>query len=129
MADFRARDDASLLAENERTAEAFRVFFDRHAEALAGLFRSHRVDIHDAADLLQEVFVAAYETRDRYRAKRGSARTWLFAIAQHKLADRGRRWGREQELLDKMMAQPIPLTTRDVAGYEELTAEVPALDA
>lgn len=39
-----------------------------------------------AEDLVQEVFIAAYQSYDKYEGK-SNTKTWLFAILKHKIAD------------------------------------------
>ena len=47
----------------------------------------------DAMDLTQEIFVAALQSIGRYDSKKSAFRTWLYAVATHKVID-SRRSGR-----------------------------------
>lgn len=40
-------------------------------------------NVEDARDLTQEIFIKAYNNYRRYNAKKGSIKTWLFAIANN----------------------------------------------
>lgn len=40
-------------------------------------------NVEDAKDLTQEIFIKAYNNYKRYNAKKGSVKTWLFAIANN----------------------------------------------
>lgn len=44
----------------------------------------------DAMDLTQEIFIAALQSIGSYDGKKGAFRTWLYAIATHKVIDRRR---------------------------------------
>ena len=44
----------------------------------------------DAMDLTQEIFIAALQSVGRYDSKKSAFRTWLHAIAAHKVIDRRR---------------------------------------
>lgn len=44
----------------------------------------------DAMDLTQEIFIAALQSIGRYDSKKSAFRTWLYAIATHKVIDRRR---------------------------------------
>jgi RNA polymerase sigma-70 factor (ECF subfamily) len=59
MHDFSDFDDAALLRESDKAAEAFAVFYRRHVEAVLRFFAKRHVGAADAADLTAEVFAAA----------------------------------------------------------------------
>src|SRR3954452_5113813 len=63
---------------------AFAELYDRHAPALAGWLR-RRTDPDSAQELLAETFAEAWCSRRRFRPDRGSARAWLYGIAQNLL--------------------------------------------
>lgn len=44
----------------------------------------------DAMDLTQEIFIAALQSIGRYDSKKSAFRTWLYAVATHKVIDHRR---------------------------------------
>jgi len=65
-----------------------------HTGDLQRYARSRVKDSDVADDLVQVTFVSAWQTLDKF-AEQSSARTWLFAILKHKLADHYRKVYRE----------------------------------
>jgi RNA polymerase sigma-70 factor (ECF subfamily) len=129
MADLRSMDDASLLAAEEHVGEAFRVFFERHRDAIRGYFMRRAVPPQEAADLIQDVFLAAFTSRRTYRASKGSPRQWLFGIAGNKYADRARQHAQDERMIRTLEHQRIPLTDADRLEFADAVAEEPALQA
>lgn len=61
--------------------------FDRHFDDVFAYVAFRLAgDVHAAADISQEVFVAAWGDRGRLRTP-DAARAWLLGIARHKVAD------------------------------------------
>ncbi|MHB8245100.1 MAG: RNA polymerase sigma factor [Acidimicrobiales bacterium] len=99
MKDPGAVDDEALVASRSGS-EHFEVVFKLRAREI-WRYLAARLD-HSAADeLLSEVFLRAFAARSRYDPQRGSARGWLYGIANnvcrehlryvgdHRLADVG----------------------------------------
>jgi RNA polymerase sigma-70 factor (ECF subfamily) len=93
-----ASDRASLLAwTDEALFEAcregdeapFRVLVDRHARLVRRLALNILGDEHEAEDVAQEAFVAAWRARERWSPE-ARFTTWLHRIAVNKAIDRYR---------------------------------------
>jgi RNA polymerase sigma-70 factor (ECF subfamily) len=89
------RTDEDLLADSTRDAEAFGVFYERHADAVLRYLLRRTGSAEVSADLTAEVFAAAFVAKRRFRRRDEPARAWLFGIVNHKLADARRRQGVE----------------------------------
>ena len=88
---------------------AFAELYDRHAPALAAWLR-RRSDPDTAQELLAETFAEAWCSRRRFKPERGSARSWLFGIAQHLLFGYYRRLeveGRARRKLGVVLEAPV----------------------
>lgn len=73
---------------------ALRLAYEAHGSLVYGFCR--RVVGDDlAADVTQEVFVAAWKSRSRFDASSGSLAGWLLGVAKHKAFDALRRSGRQ----------------------------------
>jgi RNA polymerase sigma-70 factor (ECF subfamily) len=73
---------AAVLAKNRKAAAEF---VERHSDAIYGYLRNRlapRTDVVE--DVLQEVFLTAWENLARYEG-RSSLRNWLIGIARHKV--------------------------------------------
>jgi RNA polymerase sigma-70 factor (ECF subfamily) len=83
--------DERLLAASDGDAEAFAVFYRRHARAVLAYLVYRTRDGEQAIELCAEVFAAALTSAHRFRPGRVPARGWLFGIANNKLAETRRR--------------------------------------
>jgi RNA polymerase sigma factor (sigma-70 family) len=92
-----------LVAGDE---SALRAAYDLHG-SLVFSFCRRSLSPERAADATQEVFLAAWRSRERYRAEAGSLAGWLLGIARYKVIDVMRSDGRA----------PIP---RDTTGADEV---------
>src|SRR5688500_4006606 len=101
MARAEASDDALLVAAGD-DAEAFGVFYRRHAAAVLAYLAYRTGDPEEAVDLMAETFAAAFAARARYRPGPVPARGWLFGIANNKVADSRRRAVRERRALARL---------------------------
>lgn len=85
------RTDADLVSEAlVGSKSAFTVFIRRHQEPVYRFVRRYVGDSHEALDLVQETFVAAWESLARFDRAR-PAGAWLRRIALNKCRDWSRR--------------------------------------
>jgi len=113
--------DEALLSATD--TPSFEVFYRRHFEPLLGFFARRTRDAELAADLTAETFAAALAGRARYRPEKGSADSWLFAIAYNKLADARRRGYAEDRARRRLGMEPIELTDDDAAHIAALAGQ------
>jgi RNA polymerase sigma factor (sigma-70 family) len=71
--------DAQVITASRADPERFAVIFDRHADEIYR-YAARRAGQHAAADVVSEVFLAAFRNRGRYDTGRGDARPWLYGI-------------------------------------------------
>jgi RNA polymerase sigma-70 factor (ECF subfamily) len=116
-------DEALLLSGD---LEDFGRFYDRYVSALLAFFQRRVRDPEVAADLTAETFAAAMVSRKRYEARTATAAVWLFAIAQHKLADYHRRGSAETRMRRRLGMEPVPVGAEDAEMIRWLGDEVAA---
>jgi RNA polymerase sigma factor (sigma-70 family) len=84
--------DAAIIEQSVAVPECFAEIFDRHAEDIYR-YAARRLGQQAAADVMSEVFLAAFRNRGRYDTGRDDARPWLYGItinviSQHQRAQR-----------------------------------------
>ena len=104
--------DAQLVFEvlrKDRKATAD--FVNRHADHVYGYIRRRLIPHTEFVDdLVQEVFLAAWENLEKFRED-SSLRSWLLGIARHKVEDHYRKSLREIPVsLTKRARRANPLT-------------------
>lgn len=91
-------DDATLMAaivENPRDTELVRELYDRFSSAVYSWVRKLTRDPARSEDLVQEIFLRAWQRASTYDPSRGPVGAWLYGIARNCVADWLRR-NREQ---------------------------------
>src|SRR6188472_4658709 len=90
-------DDLALLDRALADPHAFEPIFARYWDAVYRycLYRlDHREDAEDAAI---QIFTNAYASLNRFTARSGSFRSWLFTIAHNEVANRHRQRARHPD--------------------------------
>ena len=121
MHDVHDTDEALLLSGD---LEDFGRFYDRYVRSLLAFFQRRTSDPEASADLTAETFAAAMLARGRYEARAATAAAWLFAIAQHKLADYHRRGSAEERMRRRLGMEPVPVNADDAEMIRWLGEEV-----
>ena len=110
---FRDGDDAAL-----------RRAYDEYGSLVYSLCR-RSLDEATAADVTQEVFIAAWRNRERFDPERGSMQSWLAGITRNKIIDHFRSTGREDRRVEKVKANR-PQTS---AELEDVSLRMLLVDA
>jgi RNA polymerase sigma factor (sigma-70 family) len=79
----------------------FERLYEREAQALFGFLVYRTGDRAVAEDLLSDTFERALRARRSFDRRRGSERTWLYAIALNLLRDHARRAAAEGRALER----------------------------
>lgn len=104
---------------------ALRAAYDEYGGLVYSVCR-RSVDETSAADITQEVFLAAWRHRERYDATRGGLAAWLTGIARNKVIDHFRATGREDRRVEKVR---VNTTTHDTDELDDSTLRMLLVDA
>jgi RNA polymerase sigma factor (sigma-70 family) len=118
-----ADTDDELLRAAATDAEAFAVFYRRHAETVLAYLRYRTGDVESAADLTADVFAAAFAGRRRYKPGAAPARAWLFGIANNLLAMNRRK---QRRAASARLRLGIPALAFDDDELERAEAQLSA---
>jgi RNA polymerase sigma-70 factor (ECF subfamily) len=98
-------DDFALMRSAQQgDVDAFAAIYDRHAPAALALGARMLMSAPDAQDLLQDVFLEAWQHVREYDAQRASVRTWLLVRMRSRALDRLARRTREDLLQRALLA-------------------------
>ena len=82
-------NDAALLRQvADRQPEALGALYNRYASTVLALGKRILGSLADAEEVLQEVFLYAWNHAGRYDAGRSSVSTWLVLVARSRAIDR-----------------------------------------
>ena len=112
--------DEDLLAATVSDPSAFGELYDRYEGELLRFFyrATRRADL--AADLTAEVFACALAGAAGFDSSRGGARTWLYGIARHELADTWERGRVEDRARRRLGMEPLALTDEHIERIEAI---------
>lgn len=97
----------SIDGDRRGDRKAMARFVELHSDAVYR-FLHHRLDRREVLDdLVQEVFLAAWTSLERFRGE-SEVRTWLLSIARHKLGDHYRARLRGLDPSEELDAERVP---------------------
>ncbi|MBI4279508.1 MAG: sigma-70 family RNA polymerase sigma factor [Armatimonadetes bacterium] len=82
-----ATDEALLAAAAQGDVRAFEALYDRYSRAVYSLALRMLRDAKAVEEVTQEVFLSVWRGGRDYDPRRGSARSWILALAHHKSVD------------------------------------------
>ena len=112
-------DVALVTAVLQRDRKATAEFVDTYTDAVYAFIRrrlSPRLDLVE--DLVQEVFIAAWENLNSFRGA-SPLRAWLLGIARHKVEDYYRRLLQSAQPLEPATAEELPAEDLDMEGIAD----------
>src|SRR5215472_7422624 len=116
----KANDDVALVtAVLQRDRNATAEFVNTYTDAVYSFIRRRLSPRHDLVDdLVQEVFLAAWESLNSFRGS-SPLRAWLLGIARHKVEDYYRRLLQSAQPLDPAVAETMPATDLDIEAIAD----------
>jgi RNA polymerase sigma-70 factor, ECF subfamily len=116
----RVDDDVALVtAVLQRDRKATAEFVNTYTDAVYSFVRRRLSPRHDLVeDLVQEVFIAAWENLNSFRGV-SPLRAWLLGIARHKIEDYYRKLLQSAQPLDPVVAQELPATELDIEAIAD----------
>jgi RNA polymerase sigma-70 factor (ECF subfamily) len=121
-------DDVLALLDRGDAGAALQRLMQRHGHAVYRYCRTALGDAALADDVHQQIFIQVF--RDLARFRRGSAvRTWVFAIARHRVLDAAkarRRWRQQLEAVrpaDALELRPAPGEALDAHRLRQILVE------
>ncbi len=113
-----ADDLAQRLRDGSR--EAFAEAYDRWSTLVHTLAVRSLGNHHDAEDVTQQVFVAAWRGRHTLNPDKGTVPGWLVGITRHKVADLHAQRARRARDLEAVAGEALP--SEHAPGHDEQLA-------
>ena len=115
----RAQDDELVARCRRGDLSAFEAIYRRHSSALYSLAYRMVGQANDAEDLLQEIFLLAFNKLPSYQGQ-AALGTWLYRVATNRCLDHLRsRASRNQAMTESLDAKDRPLSSAPVESTPE----------
>ncbi len=120
--DARRREDDQLVERARRgEMEAFEALYKRHSPAIFGLTLRMLQNRADAEDMLQEIFLQAYDRLPSFEG-RSAFGTWLYRLSVNRCLDHLRSRGAKEQSRTEPLTSDFPRHT-PAAGVRGLELE------
>ena len=112
-------DVALVTAVLQRDRKATAEFVNTYTDAVYSFIRRRLSPRHDLVDdLVQEVFIAAWENLTSFRGT-SPLRGWLLGIARHKVEDYYRKLLQAAQPLESSVAEELPAVELDIEAIAD----------
>ncbi len=112
-----ASDDQIVVQVLAGQTSEFRKLVEQYHQPIFRFARNLIGDAHDAEDIAQDVFLAAFDHLTSYNSKRASFQTWLFTIARNRCVNYLKRM---RPVIDgETIANTQPAVTSDHSARNE----------
>ncbi len=98
--------DCEIIERSLDVPDAFEEIFARHYRTIYR-YAARRLGVEEADDIATEVFLRAFDLRDRFDLDRSSCRPWLFGIASNICRSESRRRYRESRAVRRISVEPL----------------------
>jgi len=115
-------DDELLAGAARGEAAAFEQFYRQWLPAVISYHRRATGSPELALDLAAETFAAVVASLDRFDRRQGSATTWLFSVARHKLHDSLRKARVEASARHALEWTRVEFDDEDLERVEEIAS-------
>jgi len=118
----------SLIGQSFASGEetGLQLAYDEYGSLMYSICR-RSVGDSTAADITQEVFIAAWRNRHRFDPERGGLAPWLTGICRNKIIDHFRATGREDRRVDRVK-ENRPATATELEDVSLRMLLVDAID-
>lgn len=107
-AEIRRREDGALVERVRRgEVEAFEMLYRRHSGAVFGLALRMLRNRADAEDVLQEIFLQAYDRLPSFEG-RSAFGTWLYRLSVNRCLDHLRSRGAKEQARNEPLSPALP---------------------
>jgi RNA polymerase sigma-70 factor, ECF subfamily len=97
-------DEDPMVLVGGGDADAFAALYDRHSRSAYSLAHKLTGEKHSAEDLTQDAFLKVWRSAERYRAHRGSVRTWILSVVRNRGIDQLRAKAARRRMQEKVDA-------------------------
>jgi RNA polymerase sigma factor (sigma-70 family) len=127
-------DDHDQVAERFRRGDehALEEMYRRYSPLVYTVALRSLGDVTEAEDVVQQVFIAAWKSRERYCPERARLPTWLMGIARNKIVDAHAARGRQRRIQNEVSSSTTAKRQQepvDVAQQLVIAEEIAKLDA
>ncbi|MGH9321780.1 MAG: RNA polymerase sigma factor [Vicinamibacteria bacterium] len=118
----RRREDEILVERVRRgEIEAFEQLYRRHSSAIFGLALRMLQNRADAEDMLQEIFLQAYDRLPSFEGRSAFA-TWLYRLSVNRCLDHLRSRGAKEQNRTDPLSPELPERSSSPGGFSGIVA-------